>query len=139
MLTRAIKPALLFCILAITVACYLPGLAGHFIFDDWGHNRLNPYLKIDSLDFISLWQAAFSGSAGLLGRPISMVSFAVNYYVSGMDAYYFKLANLGIHLLNGLLVFLLTKLLLNLHLRIRGDADENAAAWIALAVAATWL
>jgi len=134
-----IKPALLFCILAITVACYLPGLAGHFIFDDGANIRLNPYLKIDSLDFISLWQAAFSGSAGLLGRPISMVSFAVNYYVSGMDAYYFKLANLGIHLLNGLLVFLLTKLLLNLHLRIRGDADENAAAWIALAVAATWL
>jgi hypothetical protein len=134
-----IKLALLFCILAVTVACYLPGLTGHFIFDDGVNIRMNPGLRIDSLDLSSLWQAASSGSAGPLKRPISTVSFALDYYVSGMDAYYFKLTNLGVHLVNGVLVFLLARLLLNLHLRIRGTTDENAAAWIALAVAAVWL
>ena len=139
MLFRAIKPTLLFCILAITVACYLPGLTGHFIFDDGVNIRINPFLKITNLDFSTLWQAAFSGGAGLLKRPLSMASFAVNYYVAGMDAYYFKLVNLGIHLLNGVLVFALARLLLGLHLRIRGAADDNAASWVAIAVAALWL
>ena len=139
MFIRAIKPLTLLCLLAITVACYLPGLTGHFIFDDGANIRMNPNLKIDNLDFSSLWKAAASGQAGPLKRPISTMSFAVNYYVAGMDAYYFKLANLGIHLINGMLMFVLTKLLLGLHLRIREAVDENAAAWIAIAVAAIWL
>ena len=139
MLFRAIKPTLLFCILAITVACYLPGLTGHFIFDDGVNIRINPFLKIDSLDFSTLWQASSSGGSSPLSRPLSMASFAVNYYVAGMDAYYFKLVNLGIHLLNGVLVFALARLLLGLHLRIRGAADDNAASWVAIAVAALWL
>lgn len=139
MTVRVLKPVLLLCILAITVACYLPGLTGHFIFDDGVNIGKNPYLKIDSLDFSTLWQAASSGSAGPLSRPISMASFAANYYVSGMDAYYFKLVNLGIHLASGMLVFVLARLLLGLHLRIRGVADDKAAAWIAVAVAAIWL
>ena len=139
MLNFPIKPALLFCIIAITVACYLPGLTGHFIFDDGVNIRMNSSLKIDSLDFSSLRQAAFSGSAGLLGRPISVASFAVNHYFFGMNPYYFKAINLAIHLVNGVLIFMLARLLLGLHLRIRGTANENAAAWIALAVAAIWL
>lgn len=139
MLFRAIKPTLLFCILAVTAACYLPGLTGHFIFDDGVNIRINPFLKIDSLDFSTLWQAASSGGYSPLSRPLSMASFAVNYYVAGMDAYYFKLVNLGIHLLNGVVVFALSRLLLGLHLRMRGAADDNAASWVAIAVAALWL
>lgn len=140
MFIRAIKPILLFCLLAATLAIYLPGLTGHFIFDDKVNIGLNSHLKIESLDFSSLWQAAISGGAGLLKRPISMTSFAVNYYFSGMDAYYFKMTNLGIHLINGLLVFVFTRLLLNLHLRIRqATTDDNATSWMAVAVAAIWL
>ncbi len=137
---RILNPAVLLCILAVTVACYLPGLTGHFVFDDGVNIVKNPYLRIDNLDFSSLWQAAFSNGAGLLSRPISMMSFAVNYHVSGMDAYYFKLANLGIHLVNGILIFMLARLLLSLHQRVhRTKTDDNAVTWIATAVAALWL
>lgn len=136
---RVLSPLLLLSILAVTAACYLPGLNGHFVFDDGVNIGKNPYLKIDRLDAASLREAASSGSAGLLKRPISMVSFAVNHYLTGMDAYYFKATNLAIHLVNGMLVFMLARLLLTLHLRIRGAADANAAAWVALAVAAVWL
>lgn len=138
-LTRLINYVVLLCLLAVTLACYLPGLAGHFIFDDGANIGNNPHLQIDRLDAASLWQAASSGSAGPLKRPISMASFAVNHYFTGLDSYYFKLANLGIHLLNGALVFLLARLLLGLHLRLRGAADDNMVAWVALAVAALWL
>lgn len=139
MLIRAIKPLTLFCILVVTVVCYLPGLTGHFIFDDGANIRINPYLHIDRLDFSAIWQAAFSGEAGPLKRPISMASFAVNYYLSGMDAYYFKLTNLGIHLINGVLIFFFTRLLLGLHLRVRGVTDDKSVVWMAMAVAAIWL
>ena len=139
MLIRIPKPVFLFCILVVAIACYLPGLAGHFIFDDGINIGKNAHLRIDSLDMASLRQAISSGSAGLLGRPISMASFAVNHYFSGLDPYYFKLTNLVIHLVNGVLVFLLAKLLLGLHLRIRRAEDDNMAAWVALAVAALWL
>lgn len=138
-LARIIKPAVLLCILALTVACYLPGLTGHFNLDDHVNIGKNPNLKIDNLDMSSLSQAASPGHAVVLKRPISMVSFAVNYYAFGMDAYYFKLVNLGIHLANGILVFVLARLLLGLHLRIRGAADDKFSAWAALAVAAIWL
>lgn len=134
-----IKPALLFCIIAITVACYLPGLTGHFISDDGANIRINPFLKIDRLDFFDLWQAASSGGTSPLSRPISMASFAVNHYFFGMNPYYFKAINLAIHLVNGVLVFMLVRLLIGLHLRIRGAADDNTASWIGLAVAAIWL
>ncbi|MFA5241342.1 MAG: pilus assembly protein PilF [Sulfuricella sp.] len=134
-----IKLALLFCIIAITVACYLPGLTGHFIFDDGINIRINPFLQIDNLGVSTLWQAASSGGTSPLSRPISMASFAVNYYFFGMNPYYFKAVNLAIHLVNGILVFILARLLLGLYLRIRGEAADNAASWIGLAVAAIWL
>ncbi len=135
----AIKTALLFCIIALTVACYLPGLTGHFISDDGVNIRINQFLKINSLDFSSLWQAATSGGVSPLSRPISMTSFAINQYFFGLNPYYFKAVNLAIHLINGVQVFFMVKLLLNLHLRIRGAADDNTASWIGLAVAAVWL
>jgi hypothetical protein len=135
----SIKLALIFCVIAITVACYLPGLTGHFIFDDGVNIRINPFLKIDRLDFYTLWQAASSGGASPLSRPISMASFAINNYLFGMNPYYFKAINLAIHLVNGVLVFMLARSLLGLHLRIRGEADDNTASWIGLAVAAIWL
>ncbi|MCR4298746.1 MAG: hypothetical protein NUV75_08350 [Gallionella sp.] len=138
-MNKTIKPALLLFIIAVTVVCYLPGLTGHFISDDGVNIRINPYLKIDSLDFSALWQAASYGGANPLSRPISMASFAVNHYFFGMNPYYFKAINLGIHLVNGVLVFVLARLLLGMHLRIRGAADDHAAAWVALAVAAIWL
>lgn len=140
MFIRAIKPTILLCIFAVTAVCYLPGLAGHFVFDDMVNIGKNSYLQIENLDFPSLWQAADSGSAGMFKRPISTVSFALNYYFSGMDAYYFKLTNLVIHLVNGLLVFLLTNSLLSLYSRTRRDGvQSDTNSWIALAVAAIWL
>lgn len=133
------KSVLLFCIIAIAAACYAPGLTGHFIFDDGVNIRINPFLQIDRLDFSALWQAASWGGAKPLGRPISMASFAVDYYFFGMDPYYFKATNVAIHLVNGVLVFALVKLLLGLHLRIRKMEDDDISSWVGIATAAIWL
>jgi hypothetical protein len=56
----------------------------------------------------SQWLAAmFSSPASDLQRPLAMLSFAINHALTGLDPYWMKLTNLGIHLLNTWLVFLL--------------------------------
>jgi protein O-mannosyl-transferase len=90
---------------------YWPGLYGGFFFDD-SVNFLEPAeIRIKDLTLNSLLGAWESGYAGPLGRPISMVSFALNHYFSGFIPFYFKLTNVVIHLLNGLLVYLLVHLI----------------------------
>lgn len=140
MLSRLFHPLLLLCILAVTVACYLPGLTGSFIFDDGVNITQNSQLRIDSLSLSSLSQAAFSGNAGMLKRPISMTSFALDYYVSGMDARHFKITNLAIHLVNGVLVFFLSSQLLVLYQRLWSpEQSRRNVFWIAATLSAIWL
>lgn len=124
-------------VLIATIGVYYPGLAGPFVFDDTS-NVLLPQVRIENLSLENLREAAFATASGPLGRPISMLSFALNYYFSGYDTYYFKLTNLLIHLLNGIGLFALTYSLLG-----RAEAaatwSSRHRAWISLAVAAAWL
>ncbi len=94
----------------LVAAIYWPGLSGGFFFDD-SANILEPaeiQLKSFSIEALrDLWE---SGKAGPLGRPVSMFSFAANYYFSGFNPFFFKLTNLAIHCLNGFLLYFLTGL-----------------------------
>ncbi len=120
---------------------YSPGLAGDFLFDDAPNLILNPSLHIDRLSFDELWQASLSGNAGPLKRPLSLLSFALNYYFAGNDPYAYKAVNLGIHLANGLLVMLLVLQLLRTPVlrEMAGERGRRQAPWLALAVTAVWL
>jgi len=93
-----------FCLIVVLVVTYLVyqrGLYGPFLFDDGPNIVQNSKLAIHDLNLGTLKQAAYSGYSGPLLRPFSMMSFAVNYYATGLDPYYFKLTNLVIHLCNG--------------------------------------
>ena len=126
--------------LAATVLVYQPGLSGPFLYDDKPNIIDNPSLEIGSIGMTGLKQAALSGFGGPLLRPLSMLSFAANLYVTGPDPYYFKLTNLLIHLLNGVAVFVLAWLLLDIYRKLhRPQLTENGTKWIAIAVAALWL
>lgn len=126
--------------LVATLLAYQRGLSGPFLFDDGPNIVHNANLAINDLKPSTLKQAAFSGFSGPLLRPLSMMSFAANYYATGLDTYYFKLTNLVIHLLNGVGVFILTWLLLDFY-RKRFEPGLSVAhsQWISLAVAAAWL
>jgi hypothetical protein len=77
---------------------------------------------------------------------LARLSFALNYYFAGgrFDAFAFKVTNVGVHILNGLLIYWLSVLLLR---RYAGGArpSSTAAGWSAmqsylpLVVAALWL
>lgn len=97
----------------LCIAAYMPGLSGPWIFDDYTNIIYNDYLHIKNLDVSNLYHAAFSFESGPLRRPISMLSFALNYYFSsGLEnSTPFKVTNLIIHLINTLLVFWLAALI----------------------------
>jgi hypothetical protein len=126
--------------LVLCAAIYYPGLHGGFIFDDWPNIVGNNRLHVDHVSLEGLRQAAFSADAGPLKRPVSMLSFWVNYYTTGIDPFYFKLTNLLIHLANGLGLFWLTRLLLETsHLREGLIVRNGSTGALALIVAAVWL
>ena len=97
--------------LAITAIVYWPGLQGGFLFDDYPNIVDNQGVQPHDASLPSLVRAALASPASEFKRPLASLSFAANYLATGIDPYWMKLTNLVLHLLNGLLVFLLTKLL----------------------------
>ncbi len=83
---------------------------GGFFFDDSINIIESPWVKLSEFSIESMLGVWESGVAGPLGRPLSMLSFAINYYFSGFDPFYFKLTNLIIHFLNGMLLYFLVTL-----------------------------
>lgn len=126
--------------LSLTFLVYLPGLSGPFAFDDFPNIVNNYYLAIQHLDIDSLMRAAFSGNSGPLKRPVSMLSFALNYYATGFNPFYFKLTSLIIHLFNGIGLYVLTGLILRIYQkRFQTRLATHHIQWISLALATAWL
>src|SRR5690606_38727533 len=95
-------------LLVLEALVYWPGLRGGFVFDDYPNIVDNRLLHVDWNDGWREWlAAAFSSPASALQRPLASLTFAVNHALTGLDPYWMKLANLGIHLLNAWLVLLL--------------------------------
>ena len=124
----------------LAIAVYLPGLFGGFALDDYTNIVQNEALAADSLSWDSLSHAMFSFQAGPTMRPVSMLTFALNRYFGGDAAMGFKITNLVIHLVNGLLVFgLLRHLLQAYRKRWMQAAEPDSLEWLALLVGAAWL
>lgn len=129
---------LLSAIITLTIFSYLPGLSGSFVFDDIPQIAENRFLHLDSSSLPALQAAAFSYGKG--ERPLSMLTFALNYLFYELDPFAYKLSNLLIHLANGLLLFTLIRLLYKtprVATSIQRDATQTNL--IALMVTAAWL
>lgn len=133
------KSLLAAAVFLFTALAYLPGLSGGFLFDDYPNLVRNKAVQIDTLDADSLTAASLS-FAGMLRRPMSMASFALNYYYFGPSPLSFKAVNILIHLLCGLTIYWLTSLLLVASKPASSPSDDQGArSWIPLAVTAIWL
>ena len=143
---------LLFAAFVLTIAVYWPGLSGGFLFDDYPNIVDNSGVQPQDASFSSLVGAALSSPSSEFKRPLASLSFAANYLTTGIDPYWMKLTNLAIHLFNGLLVFLLTRVLLRsvfagahpVHNAATGSRAECAVTkaqvgMVAALVAAGWL
>ncbi len=123
----------------LTTAAYWPGLRGPFILDDFNNISLNPQVAISDLDPRTLTQAMWSSDSGPLKRPLAALSFALNHYVADgfTDTFPYKVTNLVIHLLNTLLVYWLSYLLIS-RLRAENTANARWPLWVPVLTAATW-
>lgn len=96
-------------LLLLAAWAYWPGLSGPLLLDDWENLKTLERIDINP-DFMSdVWEDNISGPAG---RPISMLSFALEKRFVDDGVRGQKLTNLLIHLFNGSLVLLLLSLLL---------------------------
>jgi hypothetical protein len=124
----------------LTVIIYVPGLSGDYMFDDMPNLLHNPQLNIESLDTDSLQGAAFSSNSGRFRRPGSMLSFALDRQCFGIAPYSHKVVNLIIHLLTGVALYLLSRLVIRSYQQFRKPTQSDTALkWLPLIVAGLWL
>lgn len=141
------RPALAVLILGlfllVTFAAYWPGLRGGFVYDDSTSITGNASIMIKDGSLAEWSVAALSFPSGTPPfRSLTMLSFAANYYLGGMDPFGFKLTNLLIHLANGILLFLALRALFGLHQARREDASRQRTfdgGMAAAAIAGLWL
>ena len=120
-------------ILSVAIFAYWPGLDGPFMLDDFGSvTPLGDYGGVT--DWYSFKMFVLGGHAGPTGRPISLLSFLIDANNWPAEAGPFKRTNLVIHLLNGVLLGILTALVLRFL-----DFHKRDIRWIALVSAAIWL
>lgn len=99
-------PLVFFLTLWVAIA-FSPGLTGDFFFDDYKNIVINEFLHIEKLNWEQLTHAAYSFQPGFGSRPLSMLSFALNIWTTGLDPYFFKLTNLAIHITTTLALIIL--------------------------------
>ncbi len=118
--------------LSLTVVCYWPSLGGPFLFDDIPNLELigerGGLTSVEkTLEFI------LSAQSGPLGRPLSLASFTLDGQAWPTDPRPFRITNLIIHLLNGLLLFFVTRLIFAVFYKI------ETAEKLALVCVTFWL
>jgi len=123
--------------LATASAVYLQALHGGFLFDDFPNIVDNTSIHLTSLSLTGLIDSLDGARAGPLGRPVSVMSFALTHWTFGLDPYAFKATNLVIHLVNGVLVGWFVSLFLSV-LSLQGLTD-GMRRWLPLWVATAWL
>lgn len=138
-MTKRTVPILLG-ILLLGLLVYWPGLPGGYVFDDFGNLVDNPSLASNALH-AHFWAAIWSSGSSQLHRPLSMLSFAAQMWFTGFDPWPLKLGNVLIHLINGILIWLLSlRVLAWWHARRLPDQEWLLPpAFVALLITAAWL
>jgi tetratricopeptide (TPR) repeat protein len=120
-------------LLVAAVMAYWPGLEGPFLFDDF-----DAISSLGDRGGVVNWETfrifVFGGVAGPTGRPISLLTFLIDANNWPAEAWPFKRTNLVIHLLNGVVLGVLTSSILKYLEYSRRDALR-----IALVATGIWL
>ncbi len=98
-------------ILVLTFVCFTPSLHENFTnWDDQDYVTENPYVV--NLDGKSI-KAMFTQSIAANYHPLTILSLAMNYQMTGLNASSYHWTNLILHLINTFLVFYFAFLLFN--------------------------
>jgi len=95
-------------LLVAIVLVFYPALYGPLLLDDAGSVTTS---KISELSAAEIKRVATSNSSGIFGRPIPVITFALNIHFWPENDFVLKLTNLLIHMVNTVLVFFLSKII----------------------------
>ncbi len=93
---------------AIGVAIYSNTLQVPFHFDDYTWIVDNEDVHIEGLSYESCWRVL------TLERPVSMLSFALNHYLGGLEVAGYHLVNTAVHVITAFGLFLFLRVTLSL-------------------------
>jgi hypothetical protein len=139
--------------IVVTAAVYWPGVTGGWVFDDYPNIVDNSAIHITPghSTLVAWVNSALSSPSSFLRRPLASLTFSLNWYFGTGSPWPFKVTNIVIHLINGVLVFCMLRTLLRLvgwrtgRLPFpKGDEtairiDEAAATRLALIVSSAWM
>lgn len=117
---------------AVTITIYSHTLGSPFVLDDSANILKNQYIRIADLKPESLYNAAFKSL--LIKRPVSNISFALNYYFGHYNVLGYHIVNIFIHMTSGMVLYLFLRITLNISSPIRPQARL-----ISFFVALIWL
>src|SRR5690348_12438406 len=115
--TRTWLPWLLLAVaIGATAAVYWPGVTGGWVFDDYPNIVDNSAIHITpGRSTLVAWvNSALSSPASFLHRPLASLTFSLNWYFGAGNPWPFKVTNIIIHLINGVLLFCMLRALLRL-------------------------
>jgi len=98
---------ILVCIIVSVFVILCPGLSSPLYVDDFGN--LNDLTEISTRGYAYY---VFNGFASTLGRPLSLLTFALQHSDWPHNPFSFKLVNLFIHSLNGFLLYFISRFFL---------------------------
>ncbi len=88
------------------IISYQNSLSGPFVFDDIGNITNNPYIRVSSFS-AEEFNKIISPYQPCKNRVIANLSFAINYYLGGLNPVGFHFVNILIHLITSFLVYAL--------------------------------
>jgi Flp pilus assembly protein TadD len=91
----------------IVILIYTNTLGSPFVFDSRNNIETNPHIRLSKITLNGLAEAAFKNP--LKQRPLSNISFALNYYLHGYNVVGFHVVNILIHISTGFLLYFFVK------------------------------
>jgi tetratricopeptide (TPR) repeat protein len=132
---RSVIPGPLLCLLfgVIVFLLYSNTFQSPYIFDDWYHIEANRHIRLTSLSWDGIRQAAFDSP---LNRPVAYITLGLNYYFHGYALFGYHLVNIIIHLGAAIFLYLFLQTTLSLQ---QARQKNNYGAWLPVTAALIWL
>ncbi|MFD2112885.1 tetratricopeptide repeat protein [Thiorhodococcus fuscus] len=113
-------PALIIAAITLTALTYWPAIDAQYVWDDWQLFANNPALRVPKLFWQALFEPILPGTAYI--RPVTLASFALEFWLSGVNSAISHAVNISLHLANSLLVGLIA-------IRLTANREFKARAW----------
>ena len=128
------RKAALFILPVLLLLVYGETLDHPFYFDDTTNITENPHIRLEEFNLVGLKRVVAGGH--LTSRPVANLSFALNYLFGEYNPVLYRLINILIHGLNGLLLFKLLSLTLRMPI---ASIPQEKVHLLAYVTALIWL